>query len=177
MKHKQYKHYSNYLIYPDGRVYSLYVKRFLSPFQIGRDRDYLAYKLCHLGVEFTIQAYRLIAKTFIPNPENKAEVNHINGVKTDNRVENLEWNTHTENVRHSFKTGLNNGEKWQGVKHSRASFTKEEVEGYCLRFENGESVLDITGELVSKDKILLYNKLYRIYKKQNWQSISKYYNW
>ncbi|KKN59958.1 hypothetical protein LCGC14_0537080 [marine sediment metagenome] len=69
-------------------------------------KGYLLVGLTKNGITETKRIQRLVAICFIPNPYNKPEVNHKNGIKIDNRTENLEWATRQENVIHAVKNGL-----------------------------------------------------------------------
>ena len=69
----------------------------------------------------------LVAKAFIPNPKNKPETNHINGIKEDNRACNLEWVTKSENAIHAHKIGLWKSPFKGGENHTQNKLSKGEV--------------------------------------------------
>lgn len=101
----------------------------LTPYPNG----YLRVDLHYNGAVKSASVHRLVAEAFIPNPDGKPEVNHINGDKTDNHVENLEWATRTENVQHALMSGLTkqNGEDSSCAKltNEQARFIRENPDG------------------------------------------------
>lgn len=86
-----------YAISADGRVYSYLREIILRPEEV--HNGYLRVNLRdENSVNRHYRIHRLVAEAFIPNPDNKAQVNHKNGNRKDNRVENLEWATPKENI-------------------------------------------------------------------------------
>ena len=90
------ENYPNYLIYRDGRVYTKKHDKFLKPgtFYTG----YYYVNLCRDGKPKPHTIHRLIAMHYIPNPQNKEQVDHKNRNRQDNRIENLRWTTISENI-------------------------------------------------------------------------------
>ena len=84
----------------------------------------------------TCKVHRLVASAFIPNPENKPTVNHINGIKTDNRADNLEWATRSENTQHAYDSGLtigHTGRRDKGNNKFGKEWTELNNKGVSLR--------------------------------------------
>lgn len=173
MQKKDIEGFPAYQIYEDGSLFSFHTNKFLTPFKISRGRGsgYWAYKLCQDSEEKTFQIHRLVAMAFIPNPDGLETVNHKDGDTANNHVDNLEWMTQGDNKRHAFETGISEA-WWLGEIHPRSSFTNEEVHKICQAFAEGKKPIDL-----AKPGTLLYNKLYRIYRKQNWKVISQHYDW
>lgn len=98
--------------------------------------------------------HRMVADKYLKNPLNLSDVNHINGNKKDNRVENLEWCTRSSNIKHAIRTGLNSGSK--GVVSKKRKLTEDDIR-YIVNSEKPSRYL--ARELrVSKPTILNIRK-------------------
>ena len=86
---------------------------------------YCRVHISHKGVQYKFLVHRLVAEAFILNPKRLPEVNHIDGNRQNNSVDNLEWCTRSQNTSHAFKTGLRN---YNGCKNPHSKLTQSDVE-------------------------------------------------
>lgn len=95
-------------------------ERILKPY-IHHGPDYYVVTLCKNKNKKMHLLHRLIAKAFIPNPNNYPQINHIDGNKQNNNITNLEWCTQSQNTKHAFKMGLEKPNRYMLYKKDRIS--------------------------------------------------------
>lgn len=101
---KKINEFEDYSITKEGEIFSHKTNKWLKP--IFDCDGYRQITLCKNNKRYTKRMHKLVALTYISNENNLPIINHINGIKTDNRIENLEWCSHSHNNKHAFEFGL-----------------------------------------------------------------------
>lgn len=116
------------------------------------------------GIGKKLKVHRIVAETFILNPEDKPQINHINGIRNDNRVENLEWCTCKENIIHGIK--VLGSKRACGIKQHLAKLTDSLVKEIKIEFSNGLTPYDLAPKYGVNVRTL-----YRIKNNETWKHV------
>ena len=159
------KENENYLIDREGDIISISYQKgkmsaFLTP---SKDKD--GYLLCALKHKW-YKVHRLVAQHFLNNPLNKKNVNHINGIKSDNRVENLEWCTHKENMQHAVLNNLNGFAK--GEKSPKTKLKNDDIRKIRFLKNNG-----YTSRQLAEIYNISFGSIRKIVYNERWKHIEK----
>ena len=158
------KDYEKYEITEDGKVINTETGRILKPEMIWD--GYERVTLSKDGVTKRFRVHRLVAEAFIPNDDPcKDQVNHKDGDRKNNSVDNLEWVTCKENIRH--------GKRSYGVAHYCAKLTDDIVEEICKLIEIGLT----RGRILDKFPFVTKSQFDDIRRRRSWKSVSKNYKW
>ena len=159
-----------YDIYDDGRIYSYYKEDFMKKILDKRD-GYHRVKIFipGTGPRF-MSVHRLIALMFIPNPDNLPQVNHKNGIKTDNNVENLEWVTAKENTNHAIRMNLRHSIP-KGVDCPSTKYKIETIERICQLLSEQKYTAKEIGIMTNSNRQLVQAIAHR----ERWTEISDKY--
>lgn len=133
----------NYIIYQDGQIYSIKRNKFLKPnltkegyFQVN-----LSGKVYYV--------HRLVALKHLPNPNNYKIINHINGIKNDNRLENLEWCTQRHNINHYHNSNYTSVYKLPSGKYA-SKYYKDKKQIHIGTFDTKEEAYEAYLKTIKK---------------------------
>ena len=158
---------TNYEVSNFGEIRNCSTNRILSPF-IDKD-GYYRNTIVVNGKSYKQGVHRFVAQAFIPNPENKPEVNHKDGDKSHNEDSNLEWSTVPENIQHAYDTGLK--EAIRGSANSLSHYTDKQIHKVCKLLEK-----DISNINISKRTGVERKYITDIKKGRRWKHIFDQYN-
>jgi DNA-binding CsgD family transcriptional regulator len=168
MNKKQHPYYKHLLVSECGRIFSTLRGREVELKQYF-NKGYVSTNV-NLGVGINKQrrVHRLVAETYLPNPENLREVDHIDCNKLNNHVSNLEWVSSKENKRRAWENGLYT---MRGEDHCGAILTEEIVRSICQLLQDG-----MRNKEVAEQFSLHKDAIGHIKRGTIWQHISKDYN-
>lgn len=167
---------TQFLVTKDGRVFSEVTNKFLKP-----ATDLSGYLRCafkYNNKHTTFKVHRLVAECYIRNPLNKPQVNHKDGDKKNNKVDNLEWCTHQENMKHAIENGLFNPKDIPKEKCINKNIKKGELNG-CSKLTD-EIVLEIrskfnpriyTREMLAKEYNVKASTIKDVILRKSWKHI------
>jgi len=161
--------YTKYFVTSNGKVISNNGKK-LRILKLSETKT--NYWIAHLSFGKKTKDYlihRLVAEAFIPNPEDKPQVNHKDGDKSNNDISNLEWNTAKENMQHSYRTGLH--KIGFGEESNNPKITEKTARKICKLLEENELTLDQIAAKCNTTRIIVTN----IKHKDTWTWLSKDY--
>ena len=159
----------NYLINQCGKIYSTMRGGERELKQTTHNLGYKRVGLQISGKQKHFYVHRLVAETFIPNPKNKPFINHIDGNKTNNCVDNLEWCTHKENIIHAIKYGLKRPN--YGETNGLAKLTWVKVEQIRHIYNIQKTPMYVLGKIFGVSGTTIYN----IIKNKTWKVENKVY--
>lgn len=159
------KSYYNYFVSESGDIYNSFGRKLKPALNI---KGYPMVSLRVNGKPHTKTVHRIVAETYIPNPEGLSDVDHIDGCRTNNHITNLRWLSHGDNIRHCY--ALENRSA-RGENNARALVTEVVVREVCLLLQEGHSSSEV------RDKGYPYNIVRAIKSRKNWKHISVDYVW
>jgi len=147
-----------------GQVWSKRSNREIVGGVVGEGGRYRQITFSVHGIESTKFAHNIVMEAFVGPPPENMEVNHIDGDKLNNRLDNLEYVTHSDNVLHAFKLGLSNN---QGENHPGNKLTKENVMEIRSLIHNSNLTLKAIGDMFNVTKYCIWD----IKHKRSWNHI------
>jgi hypothetical protein len=158
---------TDYMVSKEGKVFSKKTNKFLS--QYSTPGGYMNVDLYTPKRRYKIGVHQLVALAFIPNPDNLPLVNHKDGDKTNNDLENLEWSTYSSNNQHAYDHGLRKPLEPEQCYFTK--YTREQIVTVCRLLEQGWPSNVITDNTGVHENIISDIRLGK-----KWKSVSKSFN-
>jgi hypothetical protein len=149
-----------YAVNSQGKVFSYISSKILKPWLT---LGYQYVTLCKDKIKTSYRVSRLVAVAFIPNPQNKPEINHIDGIKTNNDMSNLEWVTGSENKLHAYKIGLHTSDRAIcAMKKSRRLLSTKQASEIRKLYSSGGYFYRELGEMFGVSLDTIYHVVKRM---------------